>query len=90
MTIAIDYDKTWTADPDLWNTFTKLAKSRGHQVIIATSRVAPDADGNPEFKTLPVLFCGKEFKEVFCREAGYEVDIWIDDMPGTIQQVVVF
>lgn len=36
--IALDYDKTYTADPVLWETFIAAAKHRGHSVIIATMR----------------------------------------------------
>ena len=38
MTIAIDFDKTFTADPELWLSFIRSASLRGHEIICATYR----------------------------------------------------
>ena len=33
---------------------------------------------------IPIVYCGNESKRQACLKAGYEVDIWIDDMPAMI------
>lgn len=89
MIIAIDIDNTWTRDPEMWREIVALMESRGHQVIIATGRIGWSQDmermGIPPKS--PIVFTMNEFKEKACMAAGYKVDIWIDDMPGTIQSV---
>jgi hypothetical protein len=85
MTISIDLDKTWTAEPMLFNAFAKIAKSFGHTVIICTRRTELSHEERirlqiPEFVTL--FFASYGFK----RDAvPFPVDIWIDDEPGTIE-----
>ena len=37
-TIGLDYDGTYTVDPDLWLRFVRQAKDRGHEVICVTMR----------------------------------------------------
>ena len=38
MLIALDYDDTFTRDPEGWLNFAKLMKSRGHEIIGVTMR----------------------------------------------------
>ena len=84
-TIAIDYDGTWTADPTLWVDFATRAALHGHRVIIATGRHGYSDD----MRTLPawieVFYTKGQLKEDALRKAGVVVNIWIDDMPGMIQ-----
>ena len=37
-TIIIDFDGTYTADPELWDVFLASARERGHKLICATMR----------------------------------------------------
>lgn len=95
MTIAIDYDKTWTEDPPLWLAFVEAAWKRGHCVIMVTGRNAWSDDmargGMPD--DLPIIYSGSpfgmQFKQRAALAAGFEVDVWIDDMPGTIQACAI-
>lgn len=32
------------------------------------------------------LLAGAEYKEDFAKENGHQVDVWIDDLPGTVQK----
>lgn len=34
---------------------------------------------------MPIVYCGRDLKEHATRKAGWVVNIWIDDMPGMIQ-----
>mgnify|MGYP003531992562 FL=1 len=85
LTISIDLDKTWTADPMLFSVFAKIAQSFRHTVIICTRRTELSHEDRialqiPEFVTL--FFASYGFK----RDAvPFPVDIWIDDEPGTIE-----
>lgn len=38
---------------------------------------------------IPIIYADRELKEHAARKAGYTVDIWIDDMPGTIQECAI-
>ena len=86
LTIAIDFDQTWTADPPAWLTFYHLMTLRGHTVIIITRRAGPSSDmfRHSLPPNIPVVFCDNEFKQPIAIRHGYHVDIWIDDQPGTI------
>lgn len=84
MIISLDYDKTYTADPGLWDKFIETAKARGHEVICITMR-----DGSDEERIsmpVPVIYTSRLAKAKFMRDAGRQVDIWIDDTPWWILQ----
>lgn len=91
MIIAIDYDMTYTADPETFEKVIALFKAAGHTVICVTGR---SDDGvmdvpvrNSIGKLVPVVFAGKEWKATAAKKQGYNVSIWIDDMPGMISPV---
>jgi len=85
LTISIDLDKTWTADPTVFALIAHTFKARGHTVIICTRRTELSHEGRvklqiPEF--VAIFFANFGFK----RDAvPFPVDIWIDDEPGTIE-----
>jgi NAD-dependent SIR2 family protein deacetylase len=93
MTLAIDFDNTWTADPVLFSALALLAQPLGtHKVIIATSRhpenspiTQEERDRHRLLHWIPVIYCHGTYKQTACEKAGYKVDIWIDDCPGMIQ-----
>ena len=87
MTVAIDYDDTWTADAKLWTAFYWMAKAAGHDVIVVSGRPQSQC---PDRKLLPacaeVICTGGEPKRKFVESSGLvKVDIWIDDRPGSIE-----
>ena len=81
MIIAIDWDKTITADPGLWNEFIDLASARNHTVIVVTGRQEHDPVVPPW--PIEVIYAGSRWKIDAAKSAGFEVDIWIDDHPGS-------
>lgn len=85
-TIALDYDGTYTADPDMWNRVIELFKSYGWRVLVVTAR--RDTEENVAEVQVPgcsVVFTRLSPKEWFMREnRGINVDIWIDDDPNVI------
>lgn len=78
----------------MWMCIANALLSCGHAVIIATSRTEEcDNEDMAVYlnyirsyleNSLPVVFCGSSPKRQACKEAGYLVDVWIDDMPETI------
>lgn len=88
MTIAIDLDNTWTRAPHLWFKFYYEAADMGHHVVMVTARRDPvTPEGRARYmlpNSLPIVYSSGGFKKPAALAAGYNVDIWIDDSPGTI------
>jgi hypothetical protein len=78
MLIALDYDKTYTADPALWDNFVDLAQSRGHTVKIVTMRRPDEAI---DTDVVDVVYTSRKAKSSVIR-----ADIWIDDSPHWVYQ----
>lgn len=88
MIIGLDYDDTFTADPDLWRQFVSAAQARGHLVVCVTARRAPpDFSREPRLPGSVPIVCtgGQPYKKHAAAKAGYHVNVWIDDMPGVIE-----
>lgn len=83
MNISLDYDDTYTRDPDMWDAIIEVMQLRGHQVHIVTMR-------NPKQLSDPlialklkcqVIFTALHAKKEFVARLGLVIDIWIDDNP---------
>jgi hypothetical protein len=76
MKIALDFDNTFTRDPDFWVAFVNMARGRGHDVSIVTSR----------YPNCPVPITGVEV--IYCgftaKRKHFQADVWIDDDPKHI------
>jgi hypothetical protein len=92
LNIALDYDETYTADPELWNYFINMATVRGHKVWCVTAR--RDTEENREIVCIPGLpryrhkFTSHSAKEWFMAEQGIKIDIWVDDNVRAITEGV--
>ncbi len=90
MIISLDYDNTYTRDPEMWNKFILDAEEIGHKVICVTGRAHLDHFMKPVLdsigKLCPVVFAGSKWKRDAALEAGWKVDVWIDDMPEYISK----
>ena len=88
LTIAIDYDDTYTADPPFWNKVIELAKDHGHNMICITARRNILEHRRELINSLPegieTYFSYDEPKADFIKRQNIVVDIWIDDSPGWI------
>lgn len=86
MIIAIDYDNTYSADPDTFNKVIECFRQGGHTVICITGRSANM--GQPVLdsigKLIPVIFSGPLYKREAAIKHGYMVNVWIDDMPEMV------
>jgi len=91
MIIALDYDGTYAVDPVFWNKFILDAEDAGHKVICVTGRDDREDFAKPVLasigKLCQVIFAGSKWKSDAAKEAGWKVDVWIDDMPGMISPV---
>jgi hypothetical protein len=86
MLIALDFDGTYTADPDMWDEFISNARMRGHKVVVATMRIAGIEDSVVEMqlrsKVDDIVYTNRKAKKVAFRTIyGENPDIWIDDNP---------
>jgi hypothetical protein len=88
MLIAFDYDGTYTRDPEFGDALIALAKQRGHEVIIVSNRAWPPERHERVPKDVVFLAVADEYKRQAAEAAGYRVDIWIDDIPGTVEPPV--
>lgn len=93
-TIAFDFDDTLTAEPELITGWMKLAKAAGHTVIVASYRFNTQSNMDEINAFLehygitwcPIVLCDHNCKDDACLARGYEVDIWLDDMPELIRR----
>ena len=86
LTFAIDFDDTFSADPELWHILVSIIKLRRHECILITNR--PEDMGNDVRAEvgdiMPIIFAGVWSKRSAAHNAGYNIDIWIDDSPENI------
>lgn len=80
MIIALDYDKTYTADPQLWDALIVHAKHRGHKIICLTMRRYPEEQ--IKIPGVEITYTDRRAKKKYADENGIVVDIWIDDKPA--------
>ena len=87
MIIALDFDGTFTADPKFWLFFARDAVVHNHQVITVTHR-RKTFENEQTMRNLgvnwPIVFAYDQPKKMAAIEAGYAVDVWIDDNPHGI------
>lgn len=85
LTIGLDYDKTYTADPAFWDSVIRVANYHGHRVLVITAR--RDTEENRVEVQVPgcrVFFTSLASKLWYSEHYGLDVDIWIDDDPKTV------
>jgi hypothetical protein len=87
MVIALDYDDTYTRDPEFWNMIIDLAQSRGHEVICVTMRY--EKEGSQVIRDLhqrvdQIIFTERQAKYEFVTKMGIMPSVWIDDSPWFI------
>lgn len=88
MVLALDYDGTYTRDPDFFDAVVSLALSRGHRVVCISNRAWSPDPGERVPSGVPFIPAGVDYKRDAARAGGYSVDVWIDDVPGTIEPPV--
>jgi len=85
MLIALDYDGTYTLDPEFWNTFIINSKKRNHKIIIVTMRYPHEGEEVEEqIKECSIIYTSRKAKKSFLERMGIFPDVWIDDNPEWI------
>ena len=91
MILGIDYDGTWSEAPDLFAQLVPMFQDAGHECVVVTRRDDPGNDEYPAQEVrdaigdlCPIVFCGQHRKDHVASDAGYDVDVWIDDNPALI------
>jgi hypothetical protein len=83
--VAIDYDDTYSANPEIWTEILLLMKIHGFKTICATNRRDTEANRirlSEAFngKVLDIVYCNG-YKDTVCRKKGYNVLVWIENDP---------
>ena len=88
LVIAIDFDDTFTADCEAWRNVILILQQHMHTVICVSARRDTPSNRQELTQSLPlgvkVLLSYDTPKRLFAKQHGYNVDIWIDDMPEAI------
>lgn len=93
MTISIDYDKTFAAEPKTWGEFAKQAAAAGNRIVMVSRRPDTPEDKAEIEGTLgdyaeafsDILLVGDQMKDEAAKAAGIDVDVWVDDSPQFIK-----
>lgn len=90
MLFGVDYDNTFSADPDGFRLVVNILRSRGHDFVLVTGR-SDEGKYGEEIRTaigdlMPIVFAGGMWKRTAARTAGYNIDVWIDDNPEYIDK----
>jgi hypothetical protein len=89
MILALDYDNTFTMDPDGWGEFCEAMRARGHRIYGVTMRYDHETRGISEKYRKScdrIFFTGRRAKQTFMTERGVFIDVWIDDNPHWIMK----
>ena len=92
LTFALDYHKTYSADPKFWNVFIQLVYLRKDKLLCVSHSTDPD-EIDELYKSIGKII-GKDnvvltdgvAKKPYCDEHGIDIDIWIDNNPIHIIQ----
>ncbi len=93
MTIAFDFDGTITADSPTMIAAMRHFRAAGWTVIVATLRgfeERNDAVDRLLGTEFPIVYCNRRTKNTVCRAAGFNVNVWVDDMPEFCRPTVLF
>ena len=80
MNINIDYDNTYTANPNMWDEIIQTMHKYGCEVYCITKRLGSLDERKPQ---IPVIHAVKSKLEASVA-SGVKIDIWIDDKPQSI------
>ena len=94
MTISIDFDRTFAADPKLWGEFALQSAADGNTVVMISRRLDTPENQKEIADTMGdyvmafsqiMLIGGDTLKADAAEAAGISVDVWVDDSPQTVR-----
>jgi hypothetical protein len=79
--ICVDYDDTFTSNPEVWTKIIEIMRAAGANVFCISLRFP-----NVPIHDFPgeVHYASGQLKWEFAEANGIKVDIWIDDWPAVI------
>ena len=91
LNIALDYDGTFTEDPEMFVDFLVNAQKRNHTVYMVTLRSKEhDFEDIHNYLTneygVQIVWCDGRSKREVTEELGIKINIWIDDQPECISK----
>lgn len=93
MKIALDFDGTYTEDPEMWAAFVKIAKRHGHIVKIITFRCEDGSRNGDGYRDNTDIHAAARDLDIEARFSNgrpkkevWDADVWIDDMPMLVHQ----
>ncbi|MDE2144894.1 MAG: hypothetical protein KGJ01_02940 [Patescibacteria group bacterium] len=81
LNIALDYDGTYTRDPDFWKSFVQKAKESGHKVFCVTKRTPEEVICEKLVNIVDGIFYMSRANKI---NVSQQIDIWIDNNPFDI------
>jgi hypothetical protein len=83
--IALDYDNTFTRDPETWLKVIQVFRDAGHKVYVVTMRYNNDetkpVNNALEGKVDGIFFTSRKAKRPFMFQRGIDISVWMDDTP---------
>jgi hypothetical protein len=91
MIISIDFDDTFTSDPQAWSNVVNALVASGHEVVCISGRTDDEVNRDDLRHALPdsierIYLCGSVGKKYYAEKNAIPVDVWIDDSPTRIVQ----
>lgn len=88
MKIAVDFDGTWDEDPEMFGELVNVIKDFGHDVCVVTGRIERQKKWVEEqvlaHADVDIYYAGVTPKRYYMKERNVEIDVWIDNEPGSI------
>lgn len=81
--IAVDWDGTFTEDPDLWRMFIReVSRKNKMRCFFVTARpFSEEVQKEADSLGIEAIYTSGQPKMKFCEENSTDIHIWIDDMP---------
>lgn len=92
LTFGLDFDNTYSIDPEFWNKFIDTAHAKGYVVLCITQE---DSDSQAQYDKVTstigkvigdknCYFTAGKAKMDYCDKHDIVIDIWIDNNPKRI------
>lgn len=89
MNISVDFDDTYTRDPETWNKVIAVFQAYNHKVYCVTAR--QPSDSAEVYATIGHMigaencyFTSMQSKKNYMFSKGICIDVWMDDNPDAI------
>lgn len=87
MNISLDFDDTYTRDPEAWNRVVAILRGAGHKVYCVTMRTPEEGAlvrQHLEGRVDEIYYTSRFGKQKYMFDRGIDIHVWIDDSPNWI------